>query len=420
MKFTKQKIQKNVSLAHGSIRWILLTEIAFKNLFYKKLRTGLTIMGVVIGVGAVVFLLAFGFGLRNVVTDQVVDSNTIRTVDIETAKAELVKLNEETTDKITQIEHVSSVAKVYSVAGNTSFGNSNIESVVYAVDQNYLNLADLKVTNGSPPKFNSDKDIFVNSSYVKAIGIENSEELVGKELEVTYDAPVREGSEEEESGATSTEQVFVGKVTSILETGSGAEVYVSGSVFEASGFENANQLKVLVKEQDQVTGVQRQIEGLGLLTNSPLSTLEQIDQIFAFLNLLFLGFGGIGLIIAVLGMFNTLTISLLERTKEIGLMITLGARRKDIRRLFMVEAVGLSLIGGLSGAVAAFMISRVVDVVLNSFAKSRGVTDTFTIFAFKPVLLLAVLIFSSALGLAVVYLPAKRAANINPIEALKS
>ncbi len=427
MKIPKTNLKKNVNEAKGTIRWSLLIDIAFKNLFYKKLRTSLTIIGVVIGVGAVVFLLAFGFGLRDVVTRQVVDSNSIRTIDVESAKSQLVTLNQETIGKITQIEDVTDVSRVYSVAGNTTYGNSQIESVLYGVDQEYLDLANVKLSAGQPPQFKNADDIFVNTSYAKAIGISDSKDLIGKELEVSLEAPVPQLAEEAENNDTGPESavatkevVIKGKVASVFETGSGSELYVSSNIFDDFGFEDASQLKVLVDRKEQVVEAQKKIEALGLITVSPLSTLEQINQVFGFLNLLFLGFGGIGLIIAVLGMFNTLTISLLERTKEIGLMITLGARKKDILRLFVVEAVGLSMIGGALGVVVAYGISRIADVVLNGFARSRGVTDTFTIFAFKPVLILAVFVFSALLGLLVVYFPAKRAANINPIEALKS
>lgn len=401
---------------HKTIRWPALVDIAFKNLFYKRLRTSLTIIGVVIGVGAVVFLLAFGFGLRDVVTSQVVDSNSIRTIDVESAKAQTITLDQKITKQIQEMSHIENVARIYSVAGTTSYNNSNTESVLYAVDQGYLDLANPKVVAGVAPKFTNEKQIFINAAYVHALGLKKSESIIGKELTISYRAP-RPG--ETDSGEKRT-VTFTGNVASIIETGSGAEIYVPSKVYTDSGYTNANQLKVLVDNRDNVPGVQSKIEALGLITNSPLSTLEQINQVFVFLNLLFLAFGGIGLIIAVLGMFNTLTISLLERTREIGLMIALGARRKDIRHLFMVEAIGLSLIGGVLGLVAAFGVSKLADLILNSFAHSRGVPETFSVFSFSPLLIIGVLVFSSILGLFVVYLPAKRAADTNPIEALRS
>ena len=125
------------------------------------------------------------------------------------------------------------------------------------------------------------------------------------------------------------------------------------------------------------------------------------------------------MVIAVLGMLNTLTVSLLERTKEIALMIALGARPKDMRRLFVVEAVVLSLIGAVIGIAVAMLLGLVVDAVLNQYANGRGIVDHFTLFANPPLLIIGVLLFMVLIGVLVSFVPARRAARINPIEALR-
>jgi ABC-type antimicrobial peptide transport system permease subunit len=125
------------------------------------------------------------------------------------------------------------------------------------------------------------------------------------------------------------------------------------------------------------------------------------------------------MVIAVLGMFNTLTITLLERTKEIGLLISLGARKKDIRRLFIVEAVVLSLSGALFGLVMAWLMGAGINTVAIGLASSRGVKDTFNIFFLPYWLILAVLLFATVVGLIVVAFPARRAVRISPVTALR-
>jgi len=407
-----------MSQPHGSIRWTAIVDIALKNLFYKRLRTSLTILGVVIGVGAVVFLLAFGFGLRDVVTKQVVDSNSIRTVDIESAKSQLITLNERTVSQIRDVAHVEELSRIYSVPASTSYNNSSTESVLYAVDKVYLKLVSPKVAAGKPLRFTDDGQVFINTSYAKLIGQDNYQKLLGQKLTVSFKAPL---TTDNEGNTTQSQPIaHTGNIAGVLETGNGAEIYISSNVITAKGGANASQVKVLVDKKENVPNVQKNIEALGLVTNSPLSTLEQINQVFVFLNLLFLAFGGIGLIIATLGMLNTLTISLLERTREIGLMITLGARRRDIRRMFLVEALGLALIGGIIGLFVAFIMSTLANIVLNNFARSRGVSETFSVFTYTPQMIFVVLLFSSILGILVVYYPAKRAADTNPIDALRS
>lgn len=413
--FTHSPLKKDVSLPGGSLKYIQLVDIAFKNLFYKKLRTSLTIAGVFIGVGAVAFLLAFGFGLRDVVARQVVDSNSIRTVDVTPAKANLVQLNGENQQRIKDTSGVLSVAPVYFYAAKANYANAETEGVLYGGSQEFIRLSSFKRVAGELPNFENDpKALFVNAAYLKAIGTREPQQIIGKEVEVSTTLPPVNGAESPQ------ELSFTAVVRGVVESGSGSELFVSDSIFQDAGVESASQLKVLVGDKADVPTVQKKVEALGFLSTSPLQTLEQINQIFGILNIVFLGFGGIGLLIATLGMFNTLTISLLERTKEIGLMVALGARHKDVKRLFIVEAVGLAILGGGLGVAGAYGLSTVVNMVLNQLAQRRGVVDSFNLFSFPWWLILSLLGFSVLLGLLVVFLPARRAARINPIEALKT
>lgn len=410
------RIKSNVALPKGSVSFFLLASIAFKNLFYKKLRTTLTIGGVIIGVGAVIFLLAFGFGLRDVVSKQVVDSNSIRTIDVNPAKANLVTLDSENIGRIKRTSGVVTVAPVYYYAGKVSYAKAQSEAVVYGAGQEYLSLTNFKRIAGRLPNFNENaKALFVSTAYVKSLGEDQPEKIIGKELTVTVSIQTQNQNDSQKKDLT-----YKGQVAGVIDNGSGSEVYMNEKIFTDAGVDRASQLKVLVADKKDVATVQKKIESLGFTSTSPLQTLDQINQIFGILNIMFLGFGGIGLIIAILGMFNTLTISLLERTKEIGLMIALGARSRDIRRLFIIEAVGLAVIGGALGIVGSYVLSIGINYVLNHLAQSRGVLDTFSVFSFPSWLIASTIAFSALLGLLVVYLPARRAALINPIEALKS
>lgn len=413
--FTKKLgIKKDLSRPTGSIKWFMLLELAFKNLFAKKLRTALTMTGVLVGVGAVIFLLSFGLGLRQVVTNQVVDSDSIRTIDVLPAKAQLVKLSDENVKRIERTNGVASVASIYYYAGKTQFNNAKVESVVYGVDNTYGELVRFERVAGVVPQFSDTKTMVVNTAYIQALGLKDPQQILGKELSVDLSirVPVENGDEKK----TITQKAVV---RSVIESGSGAEIYVASSVFTESGVDTASQVKVLADDKKYVDSIQKKVETLGFTSTSPLQTLEQINQFFMILNLMFIGFGGIGLLIATLGMFNTLTVSLLERTKEIGLMVALGARRRDIRRLFIVESVSLSLLGGILGIIGSICISTVVNAVMQGLSRARGVEDTFSLFSYPWWLQLSVVGFSIILGLFVVILPARRAVRINPIEALK-
>ncbi len=389
----------------------LVIELAMKNLFFKKLRTTLTAIGVVIGIGSVVFLFAFATGLQNLVSKQVIGSKSVKTVDVSSARSKVVRLDAASQDKIRSIGSIESVSKIYNAAGKASVQESQLDTVVYGVDQGYLDLSSVKLLQGAQLTSTSDDSVLVNTALVKALGADQAK-ILGQRIHLKFTI----GSSTTDEKAT-VEQDFT--VKGVVDGATGAEAYIPSGVFEKNGASVASNLKILVSNQNDVPQVRREIESLGFSSTSPLDTLDQINQVFGLLQLILIGFGGIGVIIAVLGMFNTLTISLLERTREIGLMITLGARQRDVRRMFVVESLILSVLGGVVGILAAWVLGLTANIALNSFAHSRGVTEEVSAFAFPPILILSTVILSAILGLLVVYFPARRAARIDPIEALR-
>lgn len=395
------------------IKPTVLVRIAFKNLFFKRLRTSLTILGVVIGIGSIVFLLSLGSGLQKLVASQVVGSKSVKTIDVTTPKAKTVKLDQARLAEFAALGGVEQVARVYYSSGRVSLGRSETDVVVYGVDQAYADLSAFKVVQGSASKLESTEGIVVNTSFLKSIGANQSDKMVGKTIEVAIVIPA--GTE----GGKETSVTRKLKIGGVVETGAGAEVYVPASVFEGEGLTAATQAKLLVSDRAQVAIVRKQIENQGFTTASPIDTIDQINQIFNLLNVVLVGFGGIGMVIAVLGMFNTLTISLLERTKEFGLMISLGARARDVKRLFVVEALTLSVLGGIFGIIAAFLLGAALNGVVNGFARSRGVTDSVSLFAISPQLMLGALAFVSVLGFLVVLYPAYKAAHTNPVDSMR-
>lgn len=397
------------------IRRKVLFMIAYHNMTNKKMRTWLTVGGVVIGIGAIVFLVSLGLGLQNLVTKEVVGSKSVKAIDVSSPKPRILHLDKAVVDKFKHYGEVTDIGKTYSFAGKVNFQNSTTDTVIYGADKSYLDLSALRLVAGKKIEISSNDELLINQSLLKTMGIKDANSVIGRTIKITIP---------EDKSTSSTSQVklpFIKemKVIGVLETGSGAEVFASDKLFTESGFRDFNQLKVVVRNNEDVAKVRKQIESLGYTTASPIDTLEQINQVFTFLNFLLAGFGGIGMIIAVLGMFNTLTISLLERTREIGLMVSLGARKRDVRRLFIIEALLLSLIGALIGLLSAWGLSSIINIGLMNYAKSRGVEQNISLFYIPLWLILMVIIFTCLVGFAVVAYPARRAGRISPIDALR-
>lgn len=123
--------------------------------------------------------------------------------------------------------------------------------------------------------------------------------------------------------------------------------------------------------------------------------------------------------IAIIGIFNTLTIALLERVREIGLMVALGARRRDVRRLFVTESLLLSLSGAVLGITLAIITGFIINASLNYLSATRGVTEKFSLFSTPIWMVFAALLAAATVGYLVAYLPARRASRIEPMDALR-
>lgn len=398
--------------AYSSMRMSVLFKIARKNLFSRKLRTILTIMGVVIGVSAVVFLVSFGVGLQKLVERQVIGSKSIKTIDVNAAESRLLKFDNASINKIAGIAGVSKVGKVYTIAGKIKTNDSESSSVVYGADQSYLELSSFNRISGDTITTDDTGTAMVNTSFLKVQGITNNDKAIGQDISITFTIP-EEGTVAEHPATINL------SIGGVIESGSGSEVFVPSSVIEAEGLANASQLKVLSVDRDTVAKVRSDIESRGYTTTSPLDTISEIDRIFQLIQLILIGFSSIGMVIAILGMFNTLTITLLERTREIGLMVTLGAQQKDIKRLFTTEALMLSTIGGICGIITAYIIGKIGDLVLNIYAHSNGITDNLTAFYISPILVASTVAVVIVIGLAVVFFPARRAAKISPLDAMR-
>ena len=390
----------------------ILVSLAIRNLVSKKLRTGLTIFGIAIGIGAIYFLLSFGVGLQNLVTNEVIGNQSIKTIDVTSNNSRIVKIDDIAQERIKDIPNVIDIGKAYYYPGSYKISSSESDSIVYGIDAGYQKLTYLNLIDGRLLSEKDNQSVVINKAALESIGLANNPKgIIDKQIDITV--PLTSV----DTKLKTIQQKFT--IVGVIDSGSGAEIFLPSSIFKDAGVPYVTQLKVGANKVDDIANIRTQIESQGLQTTSPVDTIEQINQVFKFMNFMLVGIGSIGMIVAVLGMFNTLTISLLERTKEIGLMFALGARSVDMRKLFIIEALLLSFIGSVVGMGGAFLLGRIVNIVMNAFAYQRGVKDSFELFATSPIIIIGMLLFMMFIGLIVVFLPARRAEHINPIDALR-
>ncbi len=177
-------------------------------------------------------------------------------------------------------------------------------------------------------------------------------------------------------------------------------------------------IKVRVKGRDYLEGVRSQITFLGFNVSTISDTLEQMDIIFKAIQTILAIFGLVALGVASIGMFNTMTIALLEKTREIGIMKALGGTDKDIKGLFLTEALIIGFCGGIGGIGVGFLVSYLFNLLINTLARLLGgqaVDLIYTPFWF----ILAIIGFSVIVGFITGIYPSHRASRLNPIDALR-
>ncbi len=389
------------------IRLPALVHMAFANVRAKKLRSFLTMLGIAIGTGSVFLLVSFGIGLQDLVATQVSQGQSINTIDVTTAGSRTLQIDGSTVKDIATIPQVSAAGGYFAKASKLTIGGATADVVLYGVDELYLASGNFTLSAGKMIDLGKTNQIALSASILEALGVTDAKQAVGKVVDVSM---------RRDDGTTATEKYTV---SGIVSSGASTEAFVAPAIFTAGTPQGMAGIKVLADNRQAVTQIRHSIESRGYTTTSPLDTLNQIDQFFRIFRIVLVGFGAVGMLIAILGMINTLTVSLLERTKEVALMLALGAQARDMRQLFIVEAVILSLLGGIVGIIGARTVSGIVDVVLNQLAHGRGATTTFTVFAAPPWLILVSLAIMAGVGYVVAFLPARRAARVNSIEALR-
>ncbi|MBP8998371.1 MAG: ABC transporter permease [Anaerolineaceae bacterium] len=187
--------------------------------------------------------------------------------------------------------------------------------------------------------------------------------------------------------------------------------------------EGYSMLIVRAEDPEVVLDVADQINTLGYMANTPQSYLEGINSFFQVLQIIFGGVGAIALLVAAIGIANTMTMSILERTREIGLMKAVGATNKDVLSIFLGEAAGIGFVGGLGGVILGWGASAVLNVVALSYFASQAASGGGNLpssAASTPFWLpVFALVFATVVGLLSGLYPALRAATLVPVNALK-
>lgn len=381
-------------------------------------QTLLTICGMSIGIGAILFLVSLGYGLQKTLLERITTSESLLTLDVTESKSGAVFLKGETIENIKQMEGVEEVSSAFQLTSQGNVEELSADLVVIGTNPSFLRFGGFKASKGELLKNENQEGVVITSAVAQLFG-KNVDEMIGKEIIFTFFVPKKTGATEE-SLQGNFEKIDLDKkykIEGVIE-GEDNAVYINSSTLSDLKIEHFTQAKVKCQSSEKMAAVRDKILEFGLLASSLSDTVDQANKIFRVIQIILMLFGIIALVVSAIGMFNTMTIALLERTEEIGIMKSIGASNIGIALIFFMESAIMGFLGGLGGVLIGLLGGEVFNDLINLIATRFG-GEKVDLFYSPLWFVLLIIIFAGIVGILTGFIPARRASKIDPLEALR-
>ena len=413
------------------MKFIEFFGIAIRSLLANKLRSALTMLGMIIGVGAVIVLMSVGAGLQNMITSTFEELGT-NLLMVQPANPEapgiMGMMYGAMTASIT-MDDVEAIGRIRSVTGvvpaNENFvklvaGNEDTTVVIHGSNPDYQRVYGFEMASG---QFISEVNL-ARRDMVVVVGNKVAEDLFGSDDPIGQRVKIRDkrftvigvmAPRGLSMFGFSWDELVVTPITTYQarlfsqKTPSGEDAVQQIAVQIAS-------VEVMDEVTEEIEDILRRRHRIDADEDDDFAvvSLEQMLGTFETITLaltVFLGLiGGISLLVGGIGIMNIMLVSVTERTREIGLRKAIGAKRRDILMQFLLESAMLSLVGGAVGLTSAMLVARGISLIdLGGFSIDAVVS---------PLIVTVAVLVSLIIGLASGIYPAMRAARLNPIDAL--
>lgn len=384
------------------------------------LRTALTILGIGVGIGAILFLVSFGFGLQRLMLKQISNSDSLLSLDVYTEASSLMELDLDNLAKIRAMPEIESVSPLATLQSQIEINNLNGSADINAVDSTYFNLADVKTSSGRFFSDGESQKIVVTSGILKAFGIDEGSQALSNiaNLKIYFSDEKQndDGSVNKEVKEINMEKGF--EIVGVIDDEYSSYAYIPLGDLSSLNIKKFSSAKIKVKNQIDVETVRKKILDLGFSVSAISDSVDEVNKVFQIIQVVLSLFGAVALMVSAIGMFNTMTIALLERTKEIGIMKSLGASNRDIWKLFLVESVLIGFLGGASGILLGLLVSQTFNLLINKLAGFLGGQQV-SLFYTPIEFIMIILAFSTVVGALTGLYPSRRAAKLNALDALR-
>jgi len=394
-------------------------KLAIKNLRHRLSRSLLTLLGIAIGIMAIISLMGLGEGMQQAITGEL--SSLSDVIIVSTGGGVFSAFTGGSTGEyftqrdIADVERVQGVKEVSTQLSGTGVAEYNGKSTIVS-----LTGMDIEVMQLQYESQGLEDGEFLNEGDQNKI-------MVGHSIaHDTFDADISVGGRIKING----EKFFVTGIFSkqgMGSTSSDSIVLLSSRDFKKlTGQSNVSIIYLRVDNVNDAESIAMTIENTinenhgrkdFATATTMTSILETVQTITGILQLVLVGIASIALVVASIGIMNTMLTSVMERTREIGIMKAIGATNRDIMSIFIIEGMLVSSIGGIIGIILGFFGSQGLTLILNNFMMMGGSSNLVAIVSITSVFLAVTV--SLLVGVLSSLYPAWKAARMSPIEAVR-
>lgn len=406
-----------------SLDVLRISSRSFKN---NRLRTMLTIMGIGVGIGTIFFLVSLGYGFQKIILEKIANEDSLLSLDV-TQKNEAINLDIKSINLLKEMEGVTAVYPLISRDYQINSNGLSTYAKVNIVNAKFFGLEGIETSQGNIFKEGEDDKLIISLAALQLLDIKEEDyenkkitikvgEIITQENTDISNLEAERNENIPENNIKYTEKKY--SIVGVIDDSTKAYLYVPDDSVSGMVLGSYDKLKVKVISTSKLEEVRGKIIEKGFFVSSVSETVEQARQIFSIAQVVLVLFGVVALIVSAIGMFNTMTIALLERTQEIGIMKSIGASAYDIWKMFLAESMMIGFFGGIFGILLGYVMSKILNFGINWLAEMFGGAKV-ELFFIQPWFVFFIIVFSTIVGLITGFYPARRGAKLNALEALR-
>ena len=390
-------------------------QLAVKNILGSKMRTFLTMLGIIIGVCAVIVIVGLGNGMQGYIQESFADMGTDSLTVMIMGRGSSRSVSEEQMYEMVadNAETLKQISPTVSMSGSLKIGSDTVSATsISGVSEDYFSIRGYEVSQGRGIQY-------TDISGRKKVCV------VGQYLNMAYYGGNAVGQTLKIGGRTFTIVGVMAAQTEDLEEGGTDDcVFLPYSTAARMSFTGTiNSYTITVQNTDQISQAKTLVENElykvfedddAYTVSSMAEMVEEMNSMVNMIIYILAGIAAISLVVGGIGIMNIMLVSVTERTREIGIRKALGAKEGAIMRQFVIEAAATSALGGVLGILLGYGLSAAATTIIANVMPDTPITVS-------PSLAAVVLAFGVSTGIGIVfgYLPAKKAAVLNPIDALR-